>query len=227
MKYNLEDRVFIKTLKKKAVIKGLDGNKLKLTYFLKDTDERKTEWFDVKDVQPYRQKHKIKQRKKDTVYFAKVKPQAIIPTKRYEDGCYDVYICPDETDKYIVIEPHTYVKVGTGIASAFSPKYRIDVSRERGSTGFGLKVNSAQIDSGYRGEWFIKLHNITNKKIVISSKFTESKEFEDRIEYPITKAICQAAIEFVPNVNTEEIPYEKLEKIPSERGKGKEGSSGK
>lgn len=164
---------------------------------------------------------------KDQILFAKTHPNAIIPTKRYEDGCYDIHACvKDETDE-IVIEPHEYEKVGTGIASAFSPKYRFDLSRERGSTGFGLKPNSGQVDSGYRGEWFIKLHNITNKKIIISSRYKEVKELEDRIEYPITKAVCQAALEIVPDVDAKEVSYELLKSIPSERGFGKEGSSGK
>jgi len=35
------------------------------------------------------------------IYFAKVKQNAIIPSKREEDGCYDVYACFDED--YITI----------------------------------------------------------------------------------------------------------------------------
>ncbi len=39
-----------------------------------------------------------------TLYWAKVKDNAIIPTKRLEDGCYDIYACIEEE---IVIKPHS------------------------------------------------------------------------------------------------------------------------
>ena len=42
---------------------------------------------------------------RDDLYFAKVKPDAIIPSKRDEDGAYDLYACFDED--YMVIAPHT------------------------------------------------------------------------------------------------------------------------
>jgi dUTP pyrophosphatase len=58
MQFKLEDVVFVVSKKKKGIVKGLDGNKVKVTYFEKETDERKTEWFSVKQVKPYRQKKK-------------------------------------------------------------------------------------------------------------------------------------------------------------------------
>ena len=64
----------------------------------------------------------------DKVLFAKVKPEAKIPSKREEDGCYDIYACFDE--EVITIKPHEIVTVPTGIASAFDSKYRFDVQRE-------------------------------------------------------------------------------------------------
>ena len=47
------------------------------------------------------------------------------------------------------------------------------------------------------------------------------------IIYPYTKAICQALLLPVPKVEIEEISLEELKAIPSERGEGKLGSSGK
>lgn len=164
--------------------------------------------------------------KDNKIYWAKVKPEAIIPTKRLEDGCYDIYACTDKEE--IVIKPHDIVTVSTGVASAFSHKYRLDFSRERSSTGsFGLSPRSGQIDSGYRGEIFLKLQNTTNKFIVISKKYKEKFEDDYGIIYPMSKAVCQAALEIVPEVDGEEITYEDLLKIPSERGTGALGSSGK
>ena len=58
-----------------------------------------------------------------------------------------------------------------------------------------------------------------------------NQEFEENlynsIFYPDTKAIAQLILHEVPVVNIEEISYEDLQKIPSERMDGKLGSSGK
>ncbi|MNH66480.1 deoxyuridine 5'-triphosphate nucleotidohydrolase [compost metagenome] len=171
--------------------------------------------------------------KDNTLYFAKVKPTAIIPSKRDEDGCYDVYA--DQSIEEITISPGQIVEVPTGIASAFSSKYRLDFQRERGSTGsIGLTPRCGQIDSGFRGEIFLKLQNVSQHNIIITSRVSEVereinfKELKpNTIYYPITKAVCQAALEIVPDVEVKEIPYKELEKIPSQRGKGKLGSSNK
>lgn len=163
---------------------------------------------------------------KNVIKFAKVKPNAIIPTKRNEDGCYDIYACVDEIQ--IVIEPHEITTIPTGIASAFSEKYRFDVQRERGSTGsIGLSPKCGQIDSGYRGEWFLKMQNTTSKRIVISKVVDEKYEDDKIVFYPMKKAVCQAALEFVPVVDQEEINFDELKAIPSLRGDGALGSSGK
>lgn len=160
------------------------------------------------------------------IYWAKVESDAIVPTKRDEDGCYDIYGLY-ETDQ-VVIKPHEIVEIKTGIASAFSPKYRLDFQRERGSTGsVGLVPRCGQVDSGYRGEIFLKMQNTTNKKIIISKHVKDKVELEDVVYYPASKAICQAALEIVPKNKTKLIDYEELKNIPSERGFGKLGSSGK
>lgn len=164
--------------------------------------------------------------KMDKILWAKVKPNAIIPTKRDEDGCYDIYACLDTS--FIPIEPHEIVTIPTGIASAFDSKYRFDVQRERGSTGsIGLVPRCGQIDSGYRGEWFLLMQNTTNKTIILTDTTNDKKESTNFIYYPLSKAVCQAALELVPVVESEEISYEELSEIPSKRGKGALGSSGK
>ena len=45
--------------------------------------------------------------------------------------------------------------------------------------------------------------------------------------YPYEKGIAQALVVPVPRLAIEEMPYENLQQIPSERGKGALGSSGK
>lgn len=171
---------------------------------------------------------------KDIIKFAKVKPNAIIPTKRLEDGCYDIYACFEE--ETITIAPNEIKLIPTGIASAFSYKYRADL-RERGGTGTkGMARRSGQIDSGFRGEWFFPINNTTNKYIVITKNLDMKKELSKMLNidvdtmftiYPYAKAIGQVALELVPDVEIEEVSYEKLLNIKSERGLGCLGSSDK
>lgn len=161
---------------------------------------------------------------KDMIKFARIREGAIIPSKREEDGCYDIYANFDED--YIEIKPNEIKMIPTGIASAFSSKHRIGI-RERGSTGIkGMSVRSGQIDSGYRGEWFIPINN-TNNKTMLIAKYPEDFDSEKFIIHPYKKAIAQAALEFVPDVDVEEVSYDELQNISSERGAGKLGSSGK
>ena len=172
-----------------------------------------------------------------TVKFAKTKPNAIIPTKRLEDAGYDVYPCFDED--YIIIKPHTTVIIPTGIASACDTDYCF-VLHERSSTGTkGMAQRCGIIDSGYRGEWGVPITNTNDVPIVICKKesITDFNDFAsillfsygeaNYILYPYEKAICQALVLPVPEVEIEEYTYEELKAIPSERGTCRLGSSGK
>lgn len=169
---------------------------------------------------------KAKSVEKNVVYFGKTHPQAKIPSKNGEDGCYDVYSCFDLEE--FVIGARSYKMVPTGICSAFSEKYRFNCARERGSTGtIGLQVLSGQIDSGYRGEWFIVLYNANDVPLAISKHVEKTVVTEDYILYPYSKGICQAALEEVPVVKVVEMSEEQIKNFASVRGEGKIGSSGK
>ena len=158
------------------------------------------------------------------INFAKVKPSAIIPSKRLEDGAFDVYACFEED--FITCEPHETKLVPTGLASAFSTDY-VAILKERGSTGTkGIGQRCGVVDSGYRGEWFVPMTNHNNKRLVIA-KESVAQNFEDSIVYPYEKAIAQCMMVEVPKMAIEEISYEDLLKIESERGTGALGSSGK
>ena len=166
------------------------------------------------------------------VKFAKVRPDAIIPSKRDEDMGFDIYACFDED--YIIINPHETRLIPTGIASACDPGYGF-LLFERGSTGSkGIARRCGVIDAGYRDEWFVGLTNTTNKTMFISKLSHEEtfinyfgKTTKDIVVYPYSKAIAQALVIPVPKTVVEEIPYEELQKIESERGLGKLGSSQK
>lgn len=188
--------------------------------------------------------------------FAKVHPEAIIPTKDDENAGYDIYACFDED--YMIIPAHTTKLVPTGIASALSEKYYLQV-HERGSTGSkGMKYSAGVVDSSYRGQIFVAISNINCGDIIITkldkeelfnkySNYVDEDgeraikygdggcdmiyEYEDRyyspIIYPYSKAIAQLVVHEVPKMNVQEISYEELKAIPSKRGDGALGSSGK
>ena len=135
---------------------------------------------------------------------------------------------------YIVINPHETKLIPTGIASSCNTDYGFLVF-ERGSTGSkGIARRCGVIDSGYRNEWFIGLTNTTNKVMFISKlseKETYDKHYGDLMVesfvYPYSKAIAQALVIPVPKTVIEEVTYEELQNIQSERGLGALGSSGK
>lgn len=197
--------------------------------------------------------------KDNELVFAKVKPNAIIPTKEDENAGYDIYACFDED--YMVIPAHETRLVPTGIASAMTDKWYLQVE-ERGSTGSkGIKKSAGVIDSGYRNEIFIAITNANGNDLVISKlskeklveKYGKKDEFEDivldygdkehavylvdtdesdfynmsAIIYPYSKAIAQLVVHEVPKMEVNEISYKELLAIPSTRGVGMLGSSGK
>ena len=166
-----------------------------------------------------------------TVKFAKVRPTAKIPTKRVEDAGYDIYA--DFEEPFILINPHETKMIPTGIASACDTDYCF-ILKERGSTGTkGMAQRCGIIDSGYRSEWFVPITNTTDDYIMITKSDNIGTDvfgsipMKKIIRYPYEKAICQALVVPVPTVDVEEYTYEELLAIPSSRGTGALGSSGK
>ena len=169
----------------------------------------------------------------DELIFAKIKPDAKIPTKKDEDAGYDLYACFDE--EFFVIETRP---VPTGIATCFSSKYYAQFE-ERSSTGkLGIKTNAGVIDSGYRGEYLVLTFNANSKPLIITKtpveQLGENLEINGKtylksecILYPYQKAICEIVMHVVPKLQTREISYDELKAISSERGAGGFGSSGK
>ena len=157
--------------------------------------------------------------------FAKTKKNAIVPTKRDEDGCYDIYACFDEDE--VTIKPFTNRLIDSGIATAFDKRWRLAI-RERGSNSkSGLITMSGQVDSGYRGSIFVSLYNANSVPVIISKNVDTLEKTDDYIKVPYSKAVAQFAMEEVPVLEEKEIDYEILKTIASERGVGALGSSGK
>lgn len=169
------------------------------------------------------------------ILFAKVRKDAKIPSKRAEDGCYDVYPCLDEP--CVIIYPNEIKTFNSGIASVFSDRY-VAICQERGSTGSKcMSLRCRVVDSGYRGEWFIPINNTGNKPIVVYKNdmfktvmgelLLQCLSPNDVILYPDNKAIMQFALIEVPKVSVEEVEYEELLNYTSDRMIGKLGSSKK
>ena len=161
----------------------------------------------------------------NTISFARIHGDAKIPTKREEDGCYDCYAAFDEDA--ITIAPHKVKLIPTGIISAFSHRWRVAM-RERGSASkTNLAVKCGQIDSGYRGEWFVAIRNDNDVPVEISKLVTKNVFKEKIIKVPYIKAICQFAIEEVPPISVLEESADVIRMYASDRGIGCLGSSDK
>jgi len=174
------------------------------------------------------------------VFFAKVHPDAIVPTKRDEDAGFDLYACLEEREiaKFdgeigmekghaIYCPANKTTLVPTGLAFALPKTHYLNAKHERGSTGkISLSVLAGVIDSGYRGEVFIAITPL-HKDVVITSQVEKTLEFDEVTYYPYSKAIAQATVDLVPNTKLTELTLEDLQKIESERGDTKLGQSGK
>jgi dUTP pyrophosphatase len=161
--------------------------------------------------------------KSDTIYFAKVNPEGIIPKKRGEDAGYDFYSNFEEES--IIIQPNEIKLISTGIASAFHYSYVLIV-KERSSTGAkGMAIRMGVIDSGFRGEILIGINNTNNKPIII----TKDKNFKDKnyIIHFYNKAIAQGILVPIPKMKIREVKYNELLNFDSKRKKSFLGASRK
>lgn len=164
------------------------------------------------------------------IKFAKVHPDAKIPTKRREDAGYDLWPCFNED--WIEIPPFENRLIPTGIASALDKDWAF-IFRERGSTGTkNIKVSAGVIDSGFNGPWFVDIYN-GNKVSLFISKIGETGEQSPLTEhpgailYPYDKAIAQALLVYVPDTNEMVVDYEEIKNRETERGCNQLGSTNK
>lgn len=241
MKFNVGDRVRIKKdIPVDSMLRGIP-----FTYsMLEDAEEEKTFIVDIADNKDVSylcygitdkdndwwlcEEWVESAEEKDEILFAKVKPNAIIPTKRNEDAGWDIYSNFEEES--IVINPHETKMIPTGLATAFGSKY-VAILKERGSTGTrGMGQRSGVVDSGYRNEIFVPITNHNDKPLIITKETNQTTLeilAEDYIIYPYSKAICQMILLELPQLQSKEISYEELKNIKSERGMTCLGESGK
>ena len=171
------------------------------------------------------------------VYFARKAEDVILPSKKDENAGLDVYAYFEED--FMVLPPHQATMIPTGLYSCVSDDYVL-LGRDRGSTGTkGMRFGAGVIDSGYRGEIFIPIINENDDFVIIlkeefdNDKLSEAcktirEEYNKKVVfYPYKKAIGQLLVVPVPKIEVKELTVEELQAIPSERGTGALGSSGK
>jgi dUTP pyrophosphatase len=228
--YKIGEKVWLKKIRKSAYIKKLIINQdekiykadIEYTIFRKGVAFKANETVNLWDIDKFK-----KENNKDTIYFAKLSENAIIPSKRDEDAGYDFYACLDDDIQEIELNVGKPTLIPTGIATALPKHLYFNLKHERGSTGkLGMNVLSGVVDSGYRGEIFINICSLY-KKIIISKEVEQVIEKGGVIYYPAKKAIAQGTIDLVPKAYFQEIPYEELKNMKSERGTQMLGASGK
>ncbi|MGB4661319.1 MAG: dUTP diphosphatase [Mobilitalea sp.] len=142
------------------------------------------------------------------IQIKKLNDKAIIPTKgSLQAAGYDLYAC---AEKDVVIAPHSSIKVGTGVSMALPEGYFGAVYARSGlSAKQGLRPANCVgvIDSDYRGEVIVALHN------------------DSEIEKTIDKNERIAQLVVMPYLPVEFQETDELD--ATERGSGGFGSTGK
>ncbi len=103
------------------------------------------------------------------VRIKKLKENAIIPTRGSEYAAgYDLYACCDNP---VIIKPHQTVKIETGLSIELPDGYFGAIFARSGlATKNGLRLANAVgvVDSDYRGEVIVALHNDSDKAQIIN-----------------------------------------------------------
>ena len=159
------------------------------------------------------------------IKFAKLRPTAVIPSKRDEDSDYDLYACFDGED--FEIPPYSTRLIPTGLISAFDKSLGVKFE-ERGSNSkwCGI-VQAGVVDSGYRGEWFVAMYNGNPLPVYITKTVSEVEHTEDSVLVPYSKAVCQFNVRLIPQVEVATVSVEEVLSEKSCRSDGRLGSSGK
>lgn len=142
-----------------------------------------------------------------TVPLKKLRENARIPSRGSSAAAgYDLYAC---LERPVVIEPHETVKIGTGITAALPDGYFAACFARSGlASKQGLRPANCVgvVDSDYRGEYIVALHNDSDEPRTVSDG--------DRIAQLVVMPYL--AVSFT---ETDELPA-------TERGAGGFGSTG-
>ena len=159
------------------------------------------------------------------IIFAKLRDNAISPSKRDEDSDYDLYACFD--DEEFVIPAFSTRLVPTGIISAFDESLGVKFEERGSNTKWCGIVQAGVVDSGYRGEWFCAIYNGNPVPVHISKAVQEVQRSDTQVLVPYRKAICQFNVREIPKLSLQEVSVDEVLACASSRGAGALGSSGK
>lgn len=129
----------------------------------------------------------------------KLHPAAVLPTSGSAAAAgYDLYACLD-ADGEITLPPHHTAKIPTGLAFALPEGYFGAVFARSGlATKEGLRPANCVgvVDSDYRGELFVALHNDseTSKCIRTGERIAQLVLLPAiRAEFQLTQELCETA----------------------------------
>ena len=159
------------------------------------------------------------------ILFAKLREDAVIPSKREEDSDYDLYACFDE-DEFVIPAFSTRL-IPTGLISAFGPELGVKFEERGSNTKWCGIVQAGVIDSGYRGEWVCAMYNGNPVPVHLTKAADEVQRLDNKVLVPYSKAICQFHVREILPVAVHELTAEQVLARSSERGAGRLGSSGK
>lgn len=241
--YKVNEAIWSITHKQICVVKEIDTEEKTMTVYFTDEDggthiETGLLWeFD---------KLSLKGEVRDgSIGFTKFRPTAKIPMKNhFEDAGYDVYLdFPQDatwTDKdgnkhdawsngvlSFPVMKNKPTLLPTGIGVRVSDDFYTDWANERGSTGLrGMSTLSGVVDAGYRGEVFIDIAPVY-KNIIFVNNFTEIREDEENIYFPITKAVSQMIVRRNLHLQEYLVSLDDFVNDDTNRGDSRLGASGK
>lgn len=224
--YKKGEKVWVIDLMETASVAKVDVGNKEVVIETKDGRELVRKFWNIDKYKP--------RPKKEKLFFAKVREDAIIPSREKGSGGYDFYsnIEPRETELEGLVHEQLLEKgkvniVKTGVASSMSDDFFLSMKSERSSVAkHGLNVSAGVIDSDYQGEIMLMIVPLV-KNVLITSTVESVEVLDDVVLYPYSKAIAQGLLLPVPKVDVQEISYDELLSKPSHRGTGGWGSSGK
>jgi len=120
----------------------------------------------------------------DRLLVHRTRPDAILPVRQHHgDAGLDLVACED-----VRIEPGKRVKLGTGIAVAIPDGYVGYVHSRSGLAakhGISVLNDPGVVDSGYRGELFVLLHNASSHAYWIEKGMRIAQLVIQKIQSPM------------------------------------------
>lgn len=178
------------------------------------------------------------------VKFANATGGATIPSKVDENVGVDIYIDKKflkSLSGVYTLPKNATTMIPTGLIAWCEDSHYFNLAN-RGSNGSqGILQACGIIEGEYQGEWFVAMANTNDHDVIILDDYNMSDlAFQEEILaryrglgekmpkfYPSKKGICQAILLPKPLLDIEEVSVNEILSMPSTRGDGKLGSSGK